>query len=173
MKPTSMIDISINIAKWYLFQSILQETLALIVWLSACKNDREIEQWYSRDKISMWLIYMIDYTFSFSSFSLSGSMSVMQFLTLYTFLCLESTIAVNNRWEFDDNEDGINFIFLSNLPCDWRTPCMHVDIVHSGETVIHQQSCENNEVYLSMSKEKMCLLMLCILHWYVKNFIPN
>jgi hypothetical protein len=100
-------------------------------------------------------------------------MSVTQFLTLKTFLCLESTIAVNNRWEFDDKEDGINLIFLNILPCDCRIPCKQVHIVHWGETVNHQAHYENNNIHLSMSKEKMCLIMLGILHWYVKNFIPN
>ena len=131
------------------------------------------------------ITWIIDNTFSFSSFSRSGSMSVMQFLTLKAFLCLESTRAVSSRWEFDDKEDGINLIFLNNLPCDWRIPCKHENKEnhffnkeisckpHWGETVMHQEIHGNKEIHLSMSKEKMCLIMLCILYWYVKNFIPN
>lgn len=52
-------------------------------------------------------------------------MSVMQFLTLYTFLCRESTKAVNKRWEFDVRDDGMNLIFLISLPCDCKIPCTY------------------------------------------------
>lgn len=98
----------------------LRSTFALIVWLSAYNSTLQSASEHHDSKIQTPIR---PFTLSFSSFSLSGSMSVMQFLTLYTFLCRESTRAVNRRWEFDVRDDGMNLIFLISLPCDCRIPC--------------------------------------------------
>ena len=111
----------------------LSFVLALRFWLSIWWKF-DIIKWGKvnnfRQRNYNWFLLELseEVTLSLFSFSLSGSMSVTQFLTLKSFFSLESTRAVKSLWEFDVRDDGINLIFFKILPCDWRIPYNDIQI---------------------------------------------